>query len=255
MEHTINMELKSPKKLYRLILFILLFGAFLLDSKSVLADNNTGVVIISGKSDPGDSILIELPNGNTLQVISNQSGLYMTHEIEGLAIGDTVHVVAIDSQGNRSAPTSRKITSRDIVSEESPNSTSKSATNNQNKSSSGSVKKKDHIVRNVVIGVVVLSSAVSSGLIINKRFPRVKKSIFTLVGTSILWNSQKAVHKVKIIGMLNEVTNLQSDKISEEERKKFASTGSVELKRLFTKFEIKIFNEQNENIRMVIIDG
>lgn len=228
---------------------------------TVLANDDTtkqnGIATVSGTSDPKDTIEISLPSGRVINVTTNSSGHYST-DISGLSVGDTVYVTAVNKDGKKSQPTKHTITTADVIEKDN----SQSSVISSHASVSRVINKSDIPKNNQSFSwltiLLVISGAIgitAGGVaVVNASFPRVKQSIFSLVGSGLLWRSQQKRHKVKLVGKINDVTQKAFFDITTNELKILTETGEVELNRKFTQFEVKVFNRQNNDVKMVLVD-
>ncbi|MFT8600608.1 MAG: hypothetical protein ABF709_10475 [Leuconostoc pseudomesenteroides] len=251
-------------KIRKLLLSIMVIAitSFTFSTVSANDDTNTqnGIATVSGTSDPKDTIEISLPSGKVINVTPNSSGHYST-DISGLSVGDTVYVTAVNKDGKKSQPTKHTITTADVIDESSSQTTTVSSHDSHSTVSKTTYQsqnnKKDQSFSWLTV-LLWLSGAigitVGGTAVVNSRFPKVKQSIFSLVGSGLLWRSQQKRHKVKLVGKINDHTEKAFFDVTTNELKILAKTGEVELNRKFTQFEVKVFNRQNDNVQMVIVD-
>lgn len=249
------------RKLILSLIFIVV-GSFTI--LTVSANNETthqnGIATISGKTNATDKIEISLPSGQIIETMPDSSGNYST-KIKGLSVGDTIYVTAVSTTGQKSKPTKHTITTADVLEEDDTQSRTASAVSSHSvspkRTDQSQVKKHKKSFPWIqvllwlggVVGVTVGGAAV-----VNSRLPKVQHSIFSLVGSGLLWRSQQTRHSVKLIGKINAGSEKAFFDVTTNELKILAATGEVELNRKFTTFEVKVFNRQNDDVKMVLVD-
>lgn len=216
--------------------------------------NQNGIATVSGNTDPENTIQISLPNGKVIDLTPNSSGQYST-EITGLSLGDTVYVTAISAGGKKSNPTKHTITTADVVEQDNLQSNNPSSVSNI--SSKSKIKKNNQSFPWLAVLLWVAGAiGITAGgtVVFTSRYPKVKQSIFSLVGSGLLWRSQQVRHKVKLVGKLTDSNEKAFVDVTSKELNALVATGEVELSRQFTQFEVKVFNRQNDDVEMVLVD-
>lgn len=239
-----------------LLIAIMVITSFIVStivSSNADITNQRGIATVSGSTDPENTIQISLPNGKVMDVTPNSSGQYSV-DISGLSVGDNIYVTAINDVGQKSNPTKYTITTADVVEQDDLQSNNSSSISNI--SSKSKIKKDNQSFPWLSIifwaaGAIGITAGGTA--IVTSRYPNVKRSIFTLVGSRLLWRSQQDRHKVKLVGKLTDVNKKNFFGVTSKELHILVATGEVELSRQFTQYEVKVFNRQNDDVKMVLV--
>jgi len=246
-------------KIRKFILVIVVTIVTFFTYSTVLADKSTmnvnGITTISGHANSNDTIEISLPFGKLIHVNPNRSGNYST-DVSDLSLGDTVYVTEVNAEGIKSQSIKRTITVDDIVQEDKPTSDiKKSSANNSSTRTRYHNEIRTFSWKTALLWVSgAVGVTVSGALFINFRYPKVKRSFFSLVGSGLLWRNQQVKHKVRLIRVMHDTIKKVFFDITTEELNMLYENGEVELNQEFTRFEIKAFNRQNDDIKMVLVD-
>lgn len=235
-----------------MVIVISLFIFSTASANDETAESN-GVATVSGTCDPNDRIEISLPNGELINVTPNSSGHYST-EITGLSVGDTVDVTALNKDGRKSQTIRRTITRADVIQQQHTVTADRNHASVSSKSSQAPQHKKNQNIPWLPVLLLggAIGSTVAGAAFANSHHLKVKKSIFSLVGSGLLWQSQQNRHTVKLVGKLtNKHTKVKFD-MTPHELDTLSATGEVILSQQFTQFEIKVFNRQNSDVKMVL---
>jgi len=239
-----------------IIIAVTIFTFSVTLSTADMADTN-GIATVFGKCDPNDTIEISLPNTKIIHVIPNNVGDYNI-DINGLSIGDTVYATAVSIDGKKSQPTKHTITTADMIEQNTVQDhiikTSEIHSKVLHVDEKLHLKKEDNpfFWLTVLFGV----SGVTAGgaTFINSRFPKVERSFFSLVGSGLLWRSQRIRYKVRLVGRFSGLNKNSFLDVTPEELNTLDTNEEVELSQQFTRFEMNVFNRQNNGVKMVPVD-
>ncbi|MBZ6003203.1 hypothetical protein KII95_04015 [Leuconostoc gelidum subsp. aenigmaticum] len=107
----------------------------------------------------------------------------------------------------------------------------------------------------ILFGVSGVGGITAGGAsFINSRLPEVERSFFSLVGSGLLWRSQQIRYKVRLVGKFSGLNEKAFFDVTPEELNTLATNEEVELSQQFTKFEMNVFNRQNNGVKMVLVD-